>query len=52
MNHKEQAFSYFRGDITEDDERKAEEDIQKMTDKTIKEIDAVCEAKEKEIMEV
>lgn len=39
-------------EITEDDERKAEEDIQKLTDKAIKEIDEVCAAKEKEIMEV
>ncbi|MCR4883772.1 MAG: ribosome recycling factor [Clostridiales bacterium] len=39
-------------EITEDDERKAEEDIQKLTDKAIKEIDDVCAAKEKEIMEV
>ncbi len=39
-------------EITEDDERKAEEDIQKLTDKAIKEVDEVCAAKEKEIMEV
>ncbi len=39
-------------EITEDDERKAEEDMQKMTDKAIKEIDEVCAAKEKEIMEI
>ena len=39
-------------EITEDDERKAEEDIQKLTDKAIKEVDDVCAAKEKEIMEV
>ena len=39
-------------EITEDDERKAEEDIQKLTDKAIKEIDDVCAAKEKELMEV
>ena len=38
--------------ITEDDQRKAEEDAQKLTDKAIKEVDAVCAAKEKEIMEV
>lgn len=38
--------------ITEDDQRKAEEDAQKLTDKAIKEIDAVAAAKEKEIMEV
>ena len=39
-------------EITEDDERKAEEDIQKLTDKAIKEIDEVYAAKEKEIMEI
>jgi len=38
--------------ITEDDQRKAEEDAQKLTDKAIKEIDNVAAAKEKEIMEV
>ena len=38
--------------ITEDDQRKAEEDAQKLTDKAIKEIDGVAAAKEKEIMEV
>ena len=39
-------------EITEDDQRKAEEDAQKITDKAIKDVDAVCAAKEKEIMEV
>ena len=39
-------------EITEDDERKAEEDMQKLTDKAIKDVDAICAAKEKEIMEV
>ena len=38
--------------ITEDEQRKGEEDMQKITDKAIKEIDAICAAKEKEIMEV
>ena len=38
--------------ITEDDQHKAEEDAQKLTDKAIKEIDGVAAAKEKEIMEV
>ena len=37
---------------TEDEQRKAEEDAQKLTDKAIKEIDTVAAAKEKEIMEV
>ena len=39
-------------EITEDDQRKAEEDIQKKTDKFIKDVDAVCEAKKAEIMEI
>ena len=39
-------------EITEDDERKAEDDMQKLTDKYIKKIDEICAAKEKEIMEV
>ena len=38
--------------ITEDEQRKAEEDAQKLTDKAIQEVDAICAAKEKEIMEV
>ncbi len=40
------------GDITEDDLKMELEIIQKITDKHIKEIDAVCYAKEMEIMEV
>ena len=38
--------------ITEDEQRKAEDDAQKLTDKAIKDIDGICAAKEKEIMEV
>lgn len=37
--------------VTEDDERKAEGDIQKVTDKFVALIDALLEEKEKEIME-
>ena len=37
---------------TEDDSKKAQEDMQKVTDKYIKEIDNTMAAKEKEIMEV
>ena len=36
---------------SEDDRKRGEEDIQKNTDKYIKEIDTVLSAKEKEIME-
>ena len=39
-------------EITEDEAKKANEDIQKLTDKFIKEVDAVMEAKEKDVMEV
>jgi ribosome recycling factor len=38
--------------ITEDDERKAEDAIQKLTDKYIGEIDKLLEKKEKDLMEV
>jgi ribosome recycling factor len=37
-------------EITEDDERRAEDDIQKLTDHFVKEIDAVAKAKEDELM--
>lgn len=40
------------GKITEDQEEKSEEDIQKLTDNFIKDIDKLVNAKEKEIMEV
>lgn len=40
------------GDITEDDEKRGHEDIQKMTDDFINDINAVLEEKEKEIMEI
>ena len=39
-------------EITEDDQRDAEEDMQKLTDKAIKEVDTIYAKKEKEIMEV
>jgi ribosome recycling factor len=38
--------------ITEDDQKKAEDEMQKVTDNAIKEIDKICADKEKEIMEV
>jgi len=41
-----------KSEITEDDEKKAEKDIQDMTDKYIKKIDEACAAKEKELMEI
>ena len=39
-------------EISEDESRKAEEGIQKLTDKYVAEIDKVLEAKEKEMMEI
>lgn len=38
--------------ITEDENKKGQDEIQKLTDKYIKDVDHVLEAKEKEIMEV
>lgn len=38
--------------ISEDDNKRAQEEMQKLTDKYIKEADHIAEAKEKEIMEV
>jgi ribosome recycling factor len=40
------------GEISEDEERRAEDEIQKTTDKHIKDIDHIMEVKEAEIMEV
>lgn len=39
-------------EITEDEERRAQEAIQKLTDKYIQEVDKVLEAKEAELMEI
>ena len=39
-------------EITEDDAKKGTEQIQKITDKIMKDIDAVAANKEKEVMEV
>lgn len=40
------------GELTEDDLKKALDEVQKKTDKTIKDIDTIIAEKEKEIMEV
>lgn len=40
------------GEITEDDMKKAETDIQQLTDKYTNKIDVLCEKKEKELMEL
>ncbi|MBQ9619747.1 MAG: ribosome recycling factor, partial [Neisseriaceae bacterium] len=39
-------------EISEDDNRRAEEAIQKLTDKYIAEMDKILEVKEKDLMEV
>lgn len=39
-------------EITEDDQKKAEKDLQDLTDKYIKKIDEACAVKEKELMEL
>lgn len=41
-----------RGDITEDDNKRMTDQLQKLTDKCVREIDALSAAKEKEIMEI
>jgi len=40
------------GALPEDDEKKAEDEMQKLTDSAVKELDRICSEKEKEIMEV
>ena len=40
------------GDIGEDDERRAESELQRLTDEAVKDIDSSLKAKEQEIMEV
>ncbi len=40
------------GDISEDEEKRGIDEIQKLTDNSIKEIDSLLESKEKEILEV
>ena len=38
--------------ITEDDDKRAHDDIQKMTNRTIEDIDQIGKGKEKEILEI
>ena len=40
------------GEITEDDLKQSETEVQKLTDKFSKDIDSIVSAKEKEILEV
>lgn len=39
-------------EITEDDERQAQDDVQKITDKYVKQVDEVLAVKEKDLMEI
>ena len=41
-----------KSEITEDEEKKMEKDIQDLTDKYVKKVDEACAAKEKELMEL
>ena len=41
-----------KGEIPEDDERKAQDDVQKLTDKFITEVDKMLAAKEAELMQI
>ncbi len=41
-----------KGEMTEDDQKKAEKDIQDLTDRFTKRIDEMCAKKEKELMEL
>ncbi len=41
-----------KSEITEDDQKKAEKDLQDLTDKYIKKVDTACAAKEKELMAI
>ena len=41
-----------KSEITEDDQKKAEKDLQDLTDKYIKKVDEACAVKEKELMEL
>ena len=50
-NDKDKNFKK-EGTITEDEMKKGEDDIQKVTDKFVKEIDTIVAAKEKEIMSI
>ena len=46
------AYDEKDGDLTEDEQKVAEKSIQDLTDKYIKEIDAITDAKQKEIMKI
>jgi ribosome recycling factor len=39
-------------EITEDDDRQAQDDVQKLTDKYVKQVDEALAVKEKDLMEI
>lgn len=56
-NIRRDAMDYIKklkknSEITEDDQKKAEKDLQDLTDKYIKKVDEACAVKEKELMEL
>ena len=56
-NVRRDAMDYIKGlkkksEITEDDQKKAEKDLQELTDKYIKKVDEACAVKEKALMEL
>ena len=56
-NIRRDAMDYIKklkknSEITEDDQKKAEKDLQDLTDKYIKQVDEACAVKEKELMEL
>ena len=56
-NIRRDAMDYIKklkkdSEITEDDQKKAEKDLQELTDKYIKKVDDACAIKEKELMEI
>ena len=56
-NIRRDAMDYIKklkkdSEITEDDQKKAEKDLQELTDKYIKKVDDACGVKEKELMEL
>ncbi len=50
--HDELKLELKNGDITEDDNKRSQDTLQKLTDRFTKEIDALVVSKEKEVMEV
>ena len=56
-NIRRDAMDYIKklkkdSEITEDEQKKAEKDLQELTDKYIKKVDDACAVKEKELMEI